>query len=64
MSMLQLIPVEEAGLGGKNSVLPALRTGIDSAAAFSLAGGRTSRRRRAIDRLRFADLGLRPFRVF
>lgn len=64
MNTLQLIPADDAGVGGKDALLPALRAGIDSAETFSLAGGRGSRRRRALSRLRFADLGLRPFRVY
>jgi hypothetical protein len=62
--MLQLIPADDSDVGGKDALLPALRAGIDSAEAFSLADGRAPRRRRALNRLRFADLGLRPFRVF
>ncbi len=64
MTMLQLIPSNDAGVGGKDALLPALRAGIDSAEAFSLADGRSGRRRRALSRLRFAGLGLQPFRVF
>ena len=64
MTMLQLIPSNNAGVGGKDTLLPALRAGIDSAEAFSLADGRAGRRRRAVSRLRFADLGLQPFRIY
>ena len=64
MTMLQLIPADDSAVGGKDTLLPALRAGIDSAGAFSLAAGRGPRRRRALSRLRFADLGLRPFRVY
>lgn len=64
MSMLQLIPGGQAGVAGKDTILPALRAGFDGTSTFSLADGRTLRRRRSLNRLRLADSGLRPFRVF
>lgn len=64
MSNLQLNPAGQTGTGSKDTILPALRAGIDDTGTFSLADGRQVRRRRAMNRLRFSDLGLRPFRVF
>jgi hypothetical protein len=64
MTTLQLIPNHDAGVGDKEALLPALRAGIDSTAAGASPDGRTYRRRRNVPRLRFADLGLRPFRVY
>lgn len=64
MSMLQLNQAGDAGTAGKDTVLPALRAGIDGAAAFALADNRAPRRRRTLNRLRQNDQGLRPFRVF
>ena len=64
MTTLQLIPNHDAGVGEKEALLPALRAGIDGFGAQALADGRVQRRRRSVPRLRFADLGLRPFRVY
>jgi hypothetical protein len=63
MTTLQLIPNHDAGVGDKEALLPALRAGIDSIGAHSVAEARPNRRRRA-PRLRFSDMGLRPFRVY
>lgn len=64
MTTLQLIPNHDAGVGEKEALLPALRAGIEGIGAQTLADGRAQRRRRNATRLRFADLGLRPFRVY